>query len=593
MIYNEFRRRYWRAAASCLLAAALGIGTCGVAHAKPIGPAAFEGVWAAERHFGRAIAGGDVTVKSSNDVWTAAISTYVATATHDANGTLRFVFPEGSQLLVRSSGDPMLGQWVQPAPVRSGDRYASPVALQRLSAGVSHGTVAPLDDVEHFYLVVQADPTGALSAFFRNPEGNLGGFLGSRTVAITGNEVHLRREGRPDVVGVYDGEHRALTIPLTNFGGTFTFHKERDPNASDVSPRAGSSGWTYHVPVQDGDGWQTASLRDAGLKAGPIADLMNSIVRSRTTSLASPYSQSVQSARHGKLVLDEYFYGFSEDQLHDVRSAAKSVTTLLVGRAIQDGAPFVPDTLIYPLFGQYAPFAHDDARKQRISVADLMTMSSGYACDDNDDATPGNEDAMQSQTAQPDWYKYTLDLPMAFDPGTRAVYCSAGINLLGGIVAKFTNGGLANYFYDRFAGPMQFQRYAMPLTPPPLNTAYMAGGGYFRPRDFLKFGQLFLDRGEWNGRSIIDPSWLEASASPRSGLNDPGDYGYGWHLSTLDAGGKKYKAISAGGNGGQLLFVLPQLDMTVMITAGNYGQYPVWRKFQTEPFERYILPAAQ
>ncbi|HEV2037659.1 MAG TPA: serine hydrolase [Candidatus Eremiobacteraceae bacterium] len=225
-------------------------------------------------------------------------------------------------------------------------------------------------------------------------------------------------------------------------------------------------------------------------------------------------------------------------------------------------------------------------------MADLMTMSSGYACDDNDDASPGNEDTMESQKAQPDWYKYTLALPMMASPGTRAVYCSADINLLGGIVTKVTNAWLPDYFYDTFAEPMHFGQYGMWLTPPPLNNAYMAGGDYFLPRDFLKFGQLFLDRGRWNGKQIIDNAWLEASAKPRSSLNRQGDYGYGWHLYSYSVRGRTIKAISAGGNGGQLLFVFPQLDMTVMLTAANYGQYPVWQKFITELIPTYILGAA-
>lgn len=83
-----------------------------------------------------------------------------------------------------------------------------------------------------------------------------------------------------------------------------------------------------------------------------------------------------------------------------------------------------------------------------------------------------------------------------------------------------------------------------------------------------------------------------SAVAPHSGLNAPGDYGYGWHLSALTVDGVSYQAINAGGNGGQLLFVIPKLDMTVMITAANYGQYGVWRHFQTDPFVDYLIPAA-
>jgi len=235
---------------------------------------------------------------------------------------------------------------------------------------------------------------------------------------------------------------------------------------------------------------------------------------------------------------------------------------------------------VYALLADEAPFQNPDARKDRITVADLMSMQSGYACDDNDDNSPGNEDAMQSQTKQPDWYKYALDLPMAADPGTKAVYCTAGINLLGAIVSTSTKQWLPAYFNARFARPMQFGRYALWLMPAPVNDAYMGGGDLFRPRDFLKFGQLFLDGGTWNGSPIIDPAWLQAVSTKRSTIDgEIGDYGWGWHLYEFDVSGRKIKAIGAGGNGGQLLFVFPQLDMALMITAANYGQYPVWSSY--------------
>jgi len=176
---------------------------------------------------------------------------------------------------------------------------------------------------------------------------------------------------------------------------------------------------------------------------------------------------------------------------------------------------------------------------------------------------------MQSQTAQPDWYKFTLDLPMLFAPGTRALYCSAEINLLGAIVSKETHLPLTTYFDRRFALPL-----------------------YFLPRDFLKFGQLFLNNGRWHGKQVIDPKWLADLSAKHSFVEGGGgDYGYGWHLETYTVGGRTIKAYNAGGSGGQLMYAFPQLDMVVMITAANYGQYPVWSAFQTQLVPQ-ILAAA-
>ena len=430
---------------------------------------------------------------------------------------------------------------------------------------------APLDDIVHLQLYVKRQSDGSLTAFVRNPEYNLGALIGERALLLDGDSASLARGKGPDIVGHYDARAGTLTFRFARLPGNFTFRRSPEPMPTP---------YRYRVPARTADGWHIASIRSAGIDEERIANIINTKINGVHPSLIAPYIQSLLIARHGKLVLDEYFNGFTRDRQHDVRSAGKSVTTLMIGRAIEDGDAVSAQTHVYAFLRRYAPFANFDARKAAITVGDLMAMQSGYACDDNDEHSPGNEDAMQTQSAQPDWYKYTLDLPMAGVPGTRAVYCSAGINLLGAIVAGATHRRLTDYFEERFARPMQFGRYAMWLMPPPANQAYMAGGDYFRPRDFLKFGELFLEHGRWNGRHIIDARWLKSIAVRRGTIEGGGgEYGYGWHLNTYEIGGKKIAAINAGGNGGQLLFVFPQLDMTVMITAANYNQYRVWRGF--------------
>jgi CubicO group peptidase (beta-lactamase class C family) len=454
------------------------------------------------------------------------------------------------------------GFWVQAPSATFDHSWVTPIT----------SNPSPVADAIHFGLYIQQQGDGSLSAFLRNPEQNLGAYIGTRTVTVNGRQVILQAEGRPPIVGQYDPTADTLTFQFQQAPGTFVF--KRELTATTVLYR-------YHVPRQEDDGWTVASLDAVGIDSAQLATILNNIGSQQPTSLRSPYIQSITIARHDKLVLDEYFNGFDPAQPHDVRSAGKSVTTLMIGRAIEDGAPFSPQSKVYQLLAGDGPFANLDPRKQQITVADLMSMQSGYACDDNDDNSPGNEDTMQSQTEQPNWYKYTLDLPLKFDPGTTALYCSAGINLLGAIIAQETHQWLPGYFAARFAQPMQFGQYAMWLMPSPVDDAYMAGGDRFRPRDFLKFGQLFLSGGMWNGKQIIDGSWLQAVATERSTIEDEGAYGWGWHLSQYDLNGTKIDAINAGGNGGQLLFIFPQLDTTLMITAANYGQYPVWGKYAT------------
>lgn len=458
----------------------------------------------------------------------------------------------------------------------------APALIEEGQTWVASPAGAALRDVQHLYLYVNADSTGTLHAFIRNPESNAGAFVGARVVSVSGSAVRLERAGKPDIVGTWSPGSGKLTLRDPGLSGTFVFTRYAAPVARP---------YVYRRPANDGDGWETGTLQSAGLDELRIAQLMERIRRT-APALSAPYIQSVSIARHGKLVLDEYFNDFDAERPHDVRSAGKSVTTLIAGRAMNETGLFSPSTPVASILSNYGPIGNGDQRKEKITVGDLMSMSAGYACDDNDDNSPGNEDTMQSQTTQPDWYKFTLGLPMQFDPGTHAFYCSAEINLLGAVVERATHEWLPQYFYEKFAAPMQFGAYGMWLMPPPVNTAYMAGGDRFRPRDFLKFGQLFLNGGRWNGRQIVSADWLRACATKHSYVVDGGgDYGYGWHLLTYTVHGRTIHAINAGGNGGQLLYVFPELDMAVMITAANYGQYGVWKTFGEDLVPNEILTA--
>ena len=294
-------------------------------------------------------------------------------------------------------------------------------------------------------------------------------------------------------------------------------------------------GYVYRPPELQKDGWPVASLREVKLLEKPLIELINKVLTARAEDNPFPI-QSLLIARHGKLALEEYFYGFDSDRPHDSRSAGKTWATMLVGAVRQHGAAIGPETPVYSVFPEYKPFAYWDAHKSNVTLGHLMTMTSGLACDDDNDNSPGNEDRMQSQTSQPDWYKYTLDLPMAQSPGgQKAIYCSAGLNLVGAVVQRVTGKWLPNIFQHDFAEPMQISQYHLNLTP--TGDAYMGGGLYMRPRDLLKLGQLYLNGGVWKNQRVVSQEWVEDSTQPHSHF-DPyrgfeHQYGYGWHIYGL------------------------------------------------------------
>jgi CubicO group peptidase (beta-lactamase class C family) len=292
-------------------------------------------------------------------------------------------------------------------------------------------------------------------------------------------------------------------------------------------------------------------------------------------------------ARHGKLVLEEYFHGEHRDKPHMTRSAAKSVTAVLVGAAIQAGAPLNLSSPVYIVMNGGRSPTYLEPQKRAMTLADLLTMSSGFFCDDNNDAAPGNEETMWDQTGEPDFYRYTLKVPMATPPGDNAVYCSASPNLALGMVARATR-ELPIYSFDRLiAGPMKIGNYAWPLDPS--GNAYGGGGVQFTPRDFMKFGQLMLNGGTWEGHRILSREFVDRATAPLYHLAQI-YYGYNWWSEDFPYKNRTVRAVMALGAGGQVVTVVPELDLVIAFFAGNYSSRSQ-RDLGHNYVPRYLLPA--
>jgi CubicO group peptidase (beta-lactamase class C family) len=488
------------------------------------------------------------------------------------------------------------GFWIQPPGEIFNNKYVTPIELKSLAPSVWRGPVAPLDPPFAVYLSIAASQTGKLTATVANPEMNL---LRGRifTVTRTGSKVRLETDGS-GFDGSYDDKTDTLSLPLMEGLPPLSFSRRDRNNAVEFFARAPSESiYQYRRPVEDGDGWTTASLAGAGMDETPVRELVQRILESDPAG-NSLNIQSLLISRHGRLVVEEYFHGFHENRPHDMRSASKTFAPVLVGLARRHGAKIAPETRVYPLFSRYTAFQNADVRKQAMTLRDLMTMTAGNACDDNDDNSPGNEDTMQGDPRHADWYKYTLDLPMVKQPGGEdAVYCSGNLNLVGGAAAIATGAWLPELFQRYLAGPLQFGRYYLNLMPD--GQAYMGGGAYLRPRDQLKLGQLFLNGGTWNGRRLLSKSWVaESMAShshfdPRWSLGARHEYGYGWHINFLKSGSKIYRAVAAGGNGGQFVIVVPELDLVIGINGGSYGEFAKWYRWELELVPQYILASVR
>jgi len=510
------------------------------------------GLWGSDTTFGPEVRG-PFTLERNVSTWTLRVAGYEVTSP-STGPAFRIALPAN---LGELRGDTTRAFWIQPRGNLG--QFATPVTLERLGANAWRGTIAPLDDRFSLYLLIRANDDGSLRGSFHNPDVNWTGRAPWFRVVEKEDSLELidPATGKTRFVQPYDQNQQQIAM---DFGTPIALTPRTRDAAVGFQPRTpAQTAYRYRVPLDRGDGWKTARARDVGLDEERLTALVEQLLAIDPADPNAPRVHSLLVAHRGTLVLEEYFFGYSAERPHDLRSASKSLTSLMAGITI-DRHLLTIDTPVAP--------------SSKITLAHLLTHSSGLACDDDDEQSPGNEDVMQRQQKQRDWYRYFLDLPAVHAPGTKYAYCSAGINFAGGMIAKASGAWLPELFYRDIARPMQFGRYHMNLMPD--GQAYSGGGMYLRPRDFLKFGPMMLSGGRWNGKRIVSKEWIETSTAHHIATSSGGSDGYAWHRYEL--GG--HEDFEASGNGGQFLIVIPELDLSVVFTGGNYGQYQVWKTFR-------------
>jgi CubicO group peptidase (beta-lactamase class C family) len=587
--------------ASALLFTALAFASSSLA--SPTTPAP-TGLWVGNVEFGPPVHG-ELQLELSGSHRRAEIAGRSARV-DVARDSVQFALPDGSaRFLGRLSADrrDIRGFWIQSAPAlgaaHSSDEgrgpydqaYATPILLARAAEGRYRGLVVPLETRFTLYLDVWPDSAGSWRAAFRNPQFNLNGGAGRYRLNVRGDSLDFVAmfQDAPEIRlhALWDRVHSRIRMPWNGIASQIVLTPGGRADSAGFWPRMPRGRIaSYRAPGADHDGWETAPAASVGMDESALARFTQAIADTDPSASRAPLIHSCLIERHGRLIYEEYFFGFDREQTHDLRSAAKTFASILVGAAMRGGLPIAPESTLFSMPPGRGTYANPDPRKAAITLGHLMTHTSGLSCDDNDDASPGNEGTMQGSSV--DWWQYMLDLPMAFDPGIHYAYCSGGMNLVGAALSAVTGRWIPEYFDSTIARPLGFRRFHYNLMPG--GEGYLGGGVHLRPRDLLKLGRLYLDGGVWQGRRIVDSSWVRRSISH---LVD-GPYsadGYAWHLNTLKSGGREYREFEANGNGGQLLMVLPELDMSIVFTAGNYQAGGIWSRFRNELVPQRIIPA--
>ena len=339
-------------------------------------------------------------------------------------------------------------------------------------------------------------------------------------------------------------------------------------------------------PKQSNDGWKTENE----LISNPIIKKMDSLISSNSFKSIS----SVVIAHNGKIVFENYYNDNNSDTKHNTRSATKTITGTLIGTLIKEGSiKSVNENA--SKFSKVKNLQNSDNRKDKITIEDLLTMSSILECDDWNQNSRGQEERMYIIE---DWVKFYWDLPIKGFPewatkpkdskyGRSFSYCTAGVVVLGDIINN-VSGSLEKYADKALFAKLGITDYHWQITPTGLP---MTGGGLgLKSRDLLKIGQLYLNNGKWNNEQIISEEFVKNSTEPHAevGMFDY-EYGYLWWLSEFGKD-QKEKAYFMSGTGGNKIAVFPGLDLVVVLTSTYFNGGMESHNQTTKLLDEYIVP---
>jgi CubicO group peptidase (beta-lactamase class C family) len=350
------------------------------------------------------------------------------------------------------------------------------------------------------------------------------------------------------------------------------------------------------TPAALNDGWTNASPADSGIDPDALCRLDRFIgYMPKPTNI-----HAVLVARHGKLVAERYYTGsdqrltkpigtvhFGPEVKHDLRAITQNVVSLLVGIAVGEGKLPSLDTPMMDRLPDYAALRTPE--NDAVTLRQLLTMSSGMGWNEKAPYEDPRNSLRQVEAAA-DPVRFALDQKAWSKPGAFFNYSSGSTLLLMAVLAKSTGEKVEDYAREKLFGPLGITDVtwgAMPGSNQP-----SASGLRLRPRDTLKLGQLLLSDGVWNGRQVLPKGWAAEATTPRINADNLFYYGYHWWLGRSFLRNRDLAWAGGIGYGGQRLWVVPGLDLVVLVNAGHYDEFQQF-VIPEAIFSHLILPATK
>lgn len=258
-------------------------------------------------------------------------------------------------------------------------------------------------------------------------------------------------------------------------------------------------------------------------------------------------------ARHGEILAEQAFRGPAPDRPVNVKSVAKSVISALVGIAIDREVLRGVDQPIAPILRDRLP-KDADPRLGEVTIEDLLSMRAGL------ERTSGQN--YGRWVSSRDWVRFALSRPFVDGPGGRMLYSTGSSHLLSAILTRASGRTTLQLAREWLGEPLGIA--IPPWTRDPQGIYFGGNEMALSPRALLRFGELYRQGGSLDGARVLPESWIRASWRPLTSSPFTGhSYGYGWFVA--QAG--RHAVYYAWGYGGQMLYVLPDLALTVVITS--------------------------
>ncbi|MCD4732140.1 MAG: beta-lactamase family protein [Bacteroidales bacterium] len=323
-----------------------------------------------------------------------------------------------------------------------------------------------------------------------------------------------------------------------------------------------SNHYNYKIPELINDGWEVSSLTDEGMNTSVIEEIAENVINDQYKGI-----HSMQIVRNGFLVFEEYFKGYDRDDLQHIFSITKSVSSSLIGIAIDEGFLQSIEDPVLSFFPQYNI---TDSIKQKLRLKHILTLTTGF---DWDEKTYPYDDSRNSEYQMfqtDDWMEFVLQRPLSHNPGEVYNYNTGSVHLLSSVIKEST-GLYANEFAEQYLfQPLGITDYfwntdnqGFPCT------GATHGGLKLKARDVAKYGFLYLNNGKWNNIQVIPEYWIEESVIPRIDIDQAEQFGYLWRIGHFDIDGNIVDYYLSVGSGGQTLIIVPDLDLIIVFLCWN------------------------